>query len=94
VPFYAAPARAVDLSNLPPTATFVGELEPFRDETIQHVENLKKARVPVDFKIFKGCYHAFQQMCPKAEVSKKTVLFIVNSFKYALEHYFIDQNIN
>ncbi len=88
VPYYAAPARAEDYSNLPPTATFVGELEPFRDETIQYVENLRKAGVSVDFKIYRGCYHAFEQMCPKAEVSKKAISFILNSFKYAVEHYF------
>jgi len=93
VPYYAAPARAEDYSNLPPTATFVGELEPFRDETIQYIENLKKAGVPVEFEIYKGCYHAFEQMCPKAEVSKKAIAFIINSFKYAVEHYFAGHNI-
>ncbi|MDF2893208.1 MAG: esterase/lipase, partial [Clostridia bacterium] len=76
VPSYAAPARSEDYSNLPPTATFVGDLEPFRDETIQYVENLRKAGVPVDFEIYKGCYHAFEQMCPKAEVSKRAVSFL------------------
>ena len=90
VPYYAAPARAEDYSNLPPTATFIGDLDPFRDETIQYVENLKKAGVPVDFKIFKGCYHGFERLCPKAEVSKKAMSFIVNSFIYAVEHYIID----
>ncbi len=94
VPYYASPARAVDYINLPPTATFVGELEPFRDETIQYVENLRKAGVPVEFEIYKGCYHAFEQMCPKAEVSKKAIAFIIHSFKYAVEHYFAEQNIS
>jgi len=28
---YAAPARAADLSGLPPTYTCVGDLDPFRD---------------------------------------------------------------
>lgn len=93
VPYYAAPARAEDYRNLPPTATFVGELEPFRDETIQYVENLKKAGVPVEFEIYKGCYHGFDQMCPKAAVSKKAITFIISSFKYAVEHYFAEQNI-
>ncbi|KNY25830.1 alpha/beta hydrolase [Pseudobacteroides cellulosolvens] len=91
VPCYAAPARALDYSKLPPTLTFVGELEPFRDETIQYVENLKKAGVPVAFEIYKGCYHAFDQMCPKAEVSRKATAFLVNSFKFAVEHYFAEQ---
>ncbi len=93
VPAYAAPARAADYTKLPPTATFVGELEPFRDETIQYVENLKKAGIPVEFEIYKGCFHAFEQICPKAEVSKKAIAFIVNSFKYAVEHYFAEQKI-
>lgn len=91
VPCYAAPARAEDYGNLPPTATFVGELEPFRDETIQYVKNLKEAGVPVDFKIFEGCYHAFEQMCPTAGVSKNAISFIVNAFKHATEYYFAEQ---
>jgi acetyl esterase/lipase len=54
IPSYAAPSRATDYSDLPPTFTFVGDLEPFRDETIDYVENLKKAGVPVEFKLFEG----------------------------------------
>jgi acetyl esterase/lipase len=91
VPCYAAPARAEDYTNLPPTVTFVGELEPFRDETVQYVENLKKAGVPVDFEIYKGCYHAFEQMCPKAGVSKRAISFLISSFEYAVNHYFAEQ---
>jgi acetyl esterase/lipase len=87
VPVYAAPARAKDYSKLPPTVTLVGELEPFRDETIQYVENLRNAGVPVDFKIFKGCYHGFDQICPKAEISKKAISFVIDSFKNAVENY-------
>ncbi len=92
VPYYAAPARAKDYSNLPPTASFVGDLEPFRDEVIQYVENLRKAGVPVDFEKYNGCYHAFEHMCPKAAVSKKAMAFAMNSFKYAAEHYFAEQD--
>ena len=91
VPPYAAPARTVDYSNLPPTVTFVGDLEPFRDETVQYVENLRKASVPVEFQVYPGCYHAFDQICPKAEVSLKAVEFLTSSFTYAVEHYFAEQ---
>jgi len=92
VPCYAAPARAENYCNLPPTTTFVGDLEPFRDEVIEYVENLRKAGVPVEFKLYKGCYHAFEQMCPKAEISKDAVEFILNSFKYAAENYYAAQS--
>lgn len=91
VPPYAAAARANDFSNLPPTVTFVGDLEPFRDETIQYVENLREAGVPVDFEIYKGCFHGFDIIQPNAEVSKKAVSFFIKSFKYAVEHYFAEQ---
>jgi acetyl esterase/lipase len=93
VPEYAAPARATDYSNLPPTATFVGDLEPFRDETILYVENLRKSGVKVSFRIFKGCYHAFEQVCPKAEISKSAIEYITSEYEYAVENYFAEQTI-
>ncbi|TWT25454.1 alpha/beta hydrolase [Planomicrobium sp. CPCC 101110] len=91
VPAYAAAARAADYRSLPPTVTFVGDIEPFRDETIQYVENLKQAGVPVDFEIYKGAYHGFDIIHPKAEISKAATGFLMSSFKYATEHHFAEQ---
>lgn len=88
VPPYAAPARATDFAGLPPTVAFVGDLEPFRDETILYVRNLRDAGVKVDFEIYAGCYHAFDRMNPYAEVSRKAIAFLMKSFKYAVEHYY------
>ncbi|WP_404332285.1 alpha/beta hydrolase [Mesobacillus maritimus] len=89
---YAAAARATDYRNLPPTITFVGDIEPFRDETIQYVSNLKEAGVPVEFELYKGCYHGFDIISPHAEISKKATSFFIESFKYAVDHYFVEQN--
>lgn len=91
VPPYAAPARATDYHNLPPAVTFAGTLEPFRDETAQYAENLRKAGVPVDFKLYSGCYHGFDQIVPGADISKNATAFFMNSFNYAVEHYFSKQ---
>ena len=93
IPFYAAPSRASDFTGLPPAVTFVGDLEPFRDETIQYVRNLRNAEIPVDFELYVGCYHAFDRMNPYAEVSRKALSFFIKSFKYAIEHYFAEQDI-
>lgn len=93
VPPYAAAARATDYSNLPPTVTFVGDLEPFKDETIQYVDHLREAGVPVDFELYEGCYHGFDMIAPKAEVSKRARAFLLRSFKYAVEHYTAEQKI-
>jgi acetyl esterase/lipase len=92
VPAYAAPARAVDYRHLPPTITFVGELEPFRDETVQYVENLRAAGVPVHFARYPGCYHAFEQISPSARVSQEAVAFLLDAYQYAVAHYFAAQN--
>ncbi|MFO7636918.1 MAG: alpha/beta hydrolase, partial [Clostridia bacterium] len=92
VPCYAAAARAKDFGNLPPTATFVGDLEPFRDETANYVANLKKCGIPVKFRLFKGAFHAFDQLCPRAGISKEASSFICEAFKYASGHYYAEQD--
>jgi acetyl esterase/lipase len=92
IPVYAAPARETDYSNLPPTATFVGDLEPFKDETIAYVENLKKAGVTTKFKLYKNCFHGFDAVVPKAKISQKANKFILDEFSYAIDNYFSSQS--
>lgn len=91
VPAYAAPARATDYHLLPPTVTFVGDIEPFRDETLQYVQHLREAGVPVDFEMYKGAYHGFDIIAPKADISQKATAFFIDAFKYAVNHYFAEQ---
>jgi acetyl esterase/lipase len=88
VPAYAAPARAEDFSNLPPTLTFVGTIEPFCAETVKYIQNLRDCGIPTHFKVFDGCFHAFDMVCPEASVSKEAAALIKTSFQYAAEHYF------
>jgi acetyl esterase/lipase len=73
VPAYAAPARATDLSGLPPAFTYVGDIEPFRDEVVDYVRRLRAAAVPVDFEILPGCYHGFDVVAPGAPVSRRAL---------------------
>jgi len=49
IPAYAAPARAEDYRHLPYTYTCVGQLDPFRDETLTYVTKLAQAGVDVEF---------------------------------------------
>jgi acetyl esterase/lipase len=87
VPAYAAPARAVDYRGLPPTCTFVGDIEPFRDETIEYINNLKAVGVPTAFELYKGAYHAFDLLVPKAAVSQAARAFYLDWFKFAVKTY-------
>lgn len=66
---YAAPIRAENLAGLPPTYTCVGQLDPFRDETIEYVARLAQAGVDVEFHLYPGAYHGFEHVVPGAEIS-------------------------
>ncbi|MBN2696220.1 MAG: alpha/beta hydrolase [Bacilli bacterium] len=85
IPKYAAPARETNYQNLPPAITFVGTKEPFQDETINYVESLKKADVPVYFKLYPGCFHAFDVMVPWSKQAKDAKDFVLNSLHSLLE---------
>ena len=67
---YAAPARAKDLSGLPPTFIDVGELDMFRDEDIEFAKRLAEANVQVEFHLWPGAYHASEIFAPEAALSK------------------------
>jgi acetyl esterase/lipase len=66
---YAAASRAESLAGLPPTYTCVGQLDPFRDETLDYVRRLAQAGVDVEFQLYPGCYHAFELADPHQETS-------------------------
>jgi acetyl esterase/lipase len=71
IPAYAAPARAEDLTGLPPAYICIGQLDPFRDETIHYVARLAQAGVPVEFHIYPGCFHGFDAIMNKTEICVK-----------------------
>jgi acetyl esterase/lipase len=91
VPPYAAAARSTDYRGLPPTCTFVGDLEPFRDETLRYVQDLKAAEVPVAFELYPGAYHGFDVVVPKAAISRQATAFLMRWFEFAVQNYFAPQ---
>lgn len=81
---YAAPSRAESFAGLPPTYTCVGQLDPFRDETIEYVARLAQAGVEVEFQMYPGCFHAFELAVPQAEVSRRASNGYVEALNRAL----------
>lgn len=92
VPPTAAPARETDYRGLPPTLTYVGGIEPFRDETVTYVDKLRAAGVPVEFREFAGAWHAFDSLAPRAKVSKAAKAWKQEQFGRFLKTYFAPQN--
>jgi acetyl esterase/lipase len=70
---YAAPARAADLSGLPPTHIQVGELEVFRDEDIAYATRLMQAGVPVELHVYPGAYHGWDVDRPDADIGRRAI---------------------
>lgn len=68
---YAAPARARDLSGLPPTFLDTGDLDLLRDETIDLARRLMWAGVPVELHVHPGQVHGGESLAPAADVSRR-----------------------
>ncbi|NEU26712.1 alpha/beta hydrolase [Paenibacillus polymyxa] len=81
---YAVPSRAESLAGLPPTYTCVGQLDLFRDETIEYVARLAQAGVDVEFHLYPGTFHNFEGMVPQAEVSQRASQSYVDAIARAL----------
>jgi acetyl esterase/lipase len=92
VPATAAPARATDYRNLPPTITFVGGVDPFRDETLAYAENLRRAGVPVEVREFKGAWHGFDGIAPWTKIAKEANRWWMDNFRAALAQHFARQD--
>jgi acetyl esterase/lipase len=69
---YAAPARATDLDGLPPTYVEVGELDIFRDESIEYARRVANAGTSVELHVHPGCAHGFDRMNPDADVVRRS----------------------
>ncbi len=70
VPAWAAPARATDLSGLPPAYISTAENDPLRDEGIIYALRLLQAGVSVELHSFPGTFHG-SALVTTAAISKR-----------------------
>ncbi|MCX5375066.1 alpha/beta hydrolase [Streptomyces sp. NBC_00091] len=69
LPPYAAPARATDLSGLPPAYVEVGSAEMFRDEGVAYANAIWQAGGQAELHAWSGAYHGFDGIAPHAALS-------------------------
>lgn len=79
---YAAPARAEDVSGLPPAYVMTCEHDPLRDEAIIYAMRLMAAGVPVELHNYPGTVHGFDYLTPSA-ISTRAVNEAIEAFKRA-----------
>jgi acetyl esterase/lipase len=58
VPATAAPARATDLTGLPPAFVSVGAVDGFLHEDVDYALRLNEAGVPTELHVYPGAFHA------------------------------------
>jgi acetyl esterase/lipase len=71
VPGEAVPARAGDLSGLPPAWIGVGALDLFVEEDIAYASRLNSAGVPVELLVIPGAFHGFDMFMKDAAISRR-----------------------
>lgn len=70
VSIYAAPARATDLTGLPPAFIDCGSAEVFRDEDVDYATRLWAAGVQAELHVWAGGFHGFDQFAPHTAVAQ------------------------
>ena len=80
---YAAPARAGELSGLPPAYIAAAEFDPNRDEAIGYAQRLLQAGVPVELHQWPGTFHGSQAIL-SAEVSRRQIAELGTALRRAL----------
>jgi acetyl esterase/lipase len=70
---YAAPARATDLSGLPPAFIDVGSAETFRDEDVAYASRIWQAGGIAELHVWPGGFHGYAGLAPQAAVSRASV---------------------
>ncbi|WP_260636484.1 alpha/beta hydrolase [Streptomyces angustmyceticus] len=81
---YAAPARATDLSGLPPAHVLVCDLDPMRDAGLAYARRLMDAGVPVTVRNVPGAWHGFELFAPDTRVAKEMTAHWTGQLREAL----------
>jgi acetyl esterase/lipase len=84
-PALAAPARAQDLTGLPPAYIDVGELDILREEVVDYAARLSRNGVSTELHVHPGAYHGFDVLSPEAAVSRRAVAERQAALRVALQ---------
>jgi len=70
---YAAPARATDLSGLPPAYVVTCEFDPLRDEGIEYAQRLMQAGVSTELHHYPGTFHGSCAAAMGTAISRRMI---------------------
>lgn len=82
---FAAPARASDVSKLPPTYILSAGVDLLRDEGLRFAVRLIEAGVPVELFLVGNAFHAFDLVAPDTDIAKRAVAGYMDALRRALD---------
>ena len=82
---YAAPARATDLSGLPPAYVLAAGLDCLRDDAVDYALGLMRAGGTVELHVLPTVPHGFLSLAPEAPISVATQAEIVSALANAFD---------
>ena len=85
VPVYAAPARAKNVTGLPPAYICTGDMDLFLLEDLAYAHKLAAAGVPLDLHVYPGAFHGFDGLAPASAVSLRATADVVRALRHALK---------
>ncbi|MEU3984245.1 alpha/beta hydrolase [Streptomyces sp. NPDC026672] len=81
---YASPARASDLSGLPPAFLDCGSAETFRDEILAYAARIWQAGGVAELHVWPGGFHGFDNVAPQTPLARAARSSRVNWLKRLL----------
>ncbi|GHH29104.1 alpha/beta hydrolase [Lentzea cavernae] len=81
---YAAPARATDLSGLPPAFVTVCQYDPLRDEGIEYARRLAHAGVATELRLYPGTFHG-TALIESASISRRMFADEIDALRRGLK---------
>eukprot|EP00026_Physarum_polycephalum_P010904 Phypoly_transcript_11090.p1 GENE.Phypoly_transcript_11090~~Phypoly_transcript_11090.p1 ORF type:complete len:140 (-),score=11.82 Phypoly_transcript_11090:361-780(-) len=79
--YYIVPARATDLSGLPPAFIIIGALDLFLEENLAHAKKLIASGVPTELVVYPGLVHGGNLMVPEAQLSKRILRDTIDAIR-------------
>jgi acetyl esterase/lipase len=73
VPPVLAPSRLDDLSGLPPAYIEIGELDIFRDESVDYAARLQRAGVSCELHVHPGAPHGYDWLAPESALTRRAM---------------------
>ena len=80
IPAYATPARAEDLTGLPPGISYVGDLDIIKAEAVTIAERIQEAGVEFAFRTFGGLFHAMEDSVPDSAQAAEVHEWVTKEF--------------